>query len=298
VADLQLAMAVLTETSLHPTFDLVPPVPWPDPNKVPVEGLRIGFYTDNGYFPAAPALRRAVEEAAEALRKRAASIASFTPPDVAEAVRIFLGAVSAGGGKDYKRLLGDEKPIPQIAGMFRGLSSPPFVMSIVQKLMVARGQRYLAYQIQCMGPRSTEKYWEVVESRTQYRAHFHRLLDEGGLDAILCPPVALPTLTHGSSEHLFPALSYAFMYNVLGTPAGVVAVTRVRPGEESDRSVSRDKTDITARAVEQGSVGLPVGVQIVARHWREDIVLAVTAALEAHFRSTPDYPECPDLSTD
>jgi fatty acid amide hydrolase len=35
---------------------------------------------------------------------------------------------------------------------------------------------------------------------------------------------------------------------------------------------------------------LPVGVQVVARHWREDIVLAVMAALEDHFRSTPDYP--------
>jgi fatty acid amide hydrolase len=298
VADLELAMAVLAETSLNVTHDLVPPVPWPDPSRVRVEGLRIGFYTDNGYFPAAPALRRAVEEAAEALREHGASVAPFTPPDAAEAVRIFLGALSAGGGKDYKRLLGDEKPIPQVAGMFQGLSSPPFVMSIVQKVMAARGQRYLAYMMQCMGVRSTEKYWELVEARTEYRARFLRTLDTGNFDAIICPPFALPALTHGSSEHLFPALSYAFVYNVLGAPAGVVAATQVRPSEESDRDVSRDKADITAQAVERGSAGLPVGVQVVARHWREDIMLAVMAALEAHFRSTPDYPERPDLSAD
>jgi len=31
-------------------------------------------------------------------------------------------------------------------------------------------------------------------------------------------------------------------------------------------------------------------VQVIARHWREDIALAVMAALEAHFRQQPDYP--------
>jgi fatty acid amide hydrolase len=46
VADLQLAMEVFAETSLHVTYDLVPPVPWPDPAKVQVEALRIGFYAD------------------------------------------------------------------------------------------------------------------------------------------------------------------------------------------------------------------------------------------------------------
>ena len=35
-----------------------------------------------------------------------------------------------------------------------------------------------------------------------------------------------------------------------------------------------------AHAVEMGSTGLPVGVQVVARSWREDIVLALMAALE------------------
>ncbi len=189
----------------------------------------------------------------------------------------------------------DEKPIPQVAGMFRGLSSPPFIMSIIQKLMDARGQRHLAYMLQFMGPRSTEKYWELVEARTEYRANFHHLLDEGGFDAIICPPVALPALTHGSSEHLFPALSYAFMYNVIGAPAGVVAVTRVRPGEESDRVVSKDMADITAQAVERGSTGLPVGVQVVARHWQEDIVLAVMAAIEDVVKKKPDYPKTPTM---
>ena len=75
----------------------------------------------------------------------------------------------------------------------------------------------------------------------------------------------------------------------------MVAATRVRPGEESDRPPSRDPVERAARAVEEGSAGLPVGVQVVARHWREDVALAVMAALEAHFRNRPDYPARPPL---
>ncbi|NOZ29850.1 MAG: amidase [Chloroflexi bacterium] len=290
VADLQLAMAIFAETSLETTFDMVPPVPWPDPAKVDVSTLHIGYYTDNGYFPASPALRRAVEEAAEALRAMGAIVAPFTPPDAAEAIRIFLGSASAGGGADFKQLLGDEKPIPQMQNMFRSMSTPALVMRFLPKIMGARGQNYVAHMIECMGARSTQAYWEIVEARTAYRAQFVRSLEEGGFDAILCPPCALPAIIHGTSGDLFPAMSYGLPYNVIGAPAGVVAATRVRPGEESDRPVGRDLVEITAQQVEQDSAGLPVGVQVVARHWREDIALAVMAALEAHFRTRPDYP--------
>ena len=298
VADIQLAMALFAETSQETTGDLVPPVPWPDPAAVQVKGMRLGMYTDNSYFPTSPALRRAVEEAANALRERGATVEPFTPPDAAEGVRIFLGAVSAGGGKDYKRLLGSEKPISQVAGMLQGAWSPPFVLAIVARIMAARGQHHLVRAIRNMGACSTDKYWELVEARNRYRTRFHQALDEGGFAAILCPPLALPALTHGASEHLLPAVTYALVYNVLGTPAGVVSITKVRPGEESDREVSKDMADITARAVEQGSAGLPVAVQVVARHWREDIVLAVMAELEDHFQATPDYPARPDFGID
>ncbi len=257
---------------------------------------KIGMYTDNGYFPASPALRRAVTEAADALRARGATVAPFTPPDVAEAMRIFLGAVSAGGGKDYKRLLGDEKPLPQVAGMFQGVWSPPFVLPVIARLMATRGQHHLARAIQAMGARPTENYWQLVEARNRYRMRFHQALDEGNFAAVLCPPFALPAVTHGATAQLFPAATYAIVYNVLGAPAGVVSITKVRPGEESDRVVGNDLADITAHTVEQGSAGLPVAVQVVARHWQEEIVLAVMAALEAHFRATPDYPARPDFN--
>ncbi|NOH02663.1 MAG: hypothetical protein HND47_12245 [Chloroflexi bacterium] len=80
-----------------------------------------------------------------------------------------------------------------------------------------------------------------------------------------------------------------------GLGAGVVAAGRVRAGEESDRQPSRDSVEQAALRVETGSVGLPVGVQVAARHWREDVALAVMSALEKHFESQSDYPTRPNL---
>ncbi len=293
VADLSLAMEVMAETSLSFTSDGVPPVPWPDPRQINVQGMRIGYYETNGLFSAAPAIRRVVREAAAMLEEQGASVAPIAPPDPAEGMRLFLGAVSAGGGGDYLRLLDGEKPIPQVAGLFRGFTSTPsLVTSILQKILNWRGQQHLARMVGWMGPRSTEAYWQLVEQRTAYRNRFLRSLDEGGFDALVCPPTALPALTHGSTQHLFAAFTDAYTYNVLGFPAGVVAASRVRPDEESDgeRLPSRDLTNITAQAVEQGSAGLPVGVQVVARPWREDIVLALMHALEQAFAAGSDYP--------
>ncbi len=77
--------------------------------------------------------------------------------------------------------------------------------------------------------------------------------------------------------------------------AGVVAATRVRAGEESDRAPSRDLVERAARIAETGSAGLPVGVQVVARHWREDVALAVMGALEEHVRTQPEHPARPPI---
>jgi fatty acid amide hydrolase len=121
--------------------------------------------------------------------------------------------------------------------------------------------------------------------RNAYRLAFLQLLD-----VVICPPVALPAFTHGSSEHLFPAVTYALVYNVLGAPAGVVSISTVRPGEDTGREESKDRADITARSVEVGSAGLPLGIQVVGRHWDDQRVLAVMGALEECFRDTPDHP--------
>jgi len=74
-------------------------------------------------------------------------------------------------------------------------------------------------------------------------------------DVIVCPVCSFPGMVHGSTYDRLPAFSYTMTYNLSGWPAAVV-----RAG------TSRE--------------GLPIGVQIVARPWREDVALAVAAKIE------------------
>jgi fatty acid amide hydrolase len=247
-------MNILAAPGLNTLDPSVPPVPWPDPDDVSLAGLRIGMYTDNGLFSVAPAIRRAVKQAAQILRIRGVIIESWNPPDVSEAVRIFVGLRTADGFAGYRRLLGDDPLDPRIAAALQ---------SFGEALTV-------------------DQYWQLVEAGNQYRQRFMTALEVRRLDALLCPPYGLPAPPHGSSSALnvTNAGSYAVLYNLLGFPAGVAPITRVLPGEESERRVGEDTVERAARAVEMNSAGLPTGVQVVARPWREDIVLALLAALE------------------
>jgi amidase len=99
------------------------------------------------------------------------------------------------------------------------------------------------------------EYWPALH---RFRARMFAFLED--YDAILspvCPQAALP---HGSSieEQTFKGFSYTMTYNLTGWPAAVA-----RCG--------------------QTAAGLPIGVQIAAHPWREDVALRIAVQLESAF---------------
>ena len=295
VADLVLAMKVLAAPGQEDFDPGIAPVPLGDPAHITIKNLRVATYTDNGLMKAAPALRRAVGEAAAALRERGVEVEEWTPPDVHEAWRIYTGLLFGDGTVSARRLLGRSKRDWRINRIVRIAALPKGLLSASYWPLKAAGQARTARAARCLGALSVDSYWQLVLKRKHYRARFLAELQTRGFDAIICPPDALPALCHGSSFYVGDALSYTHLYNLLGMPAGVVAATRVQEGEESDRVPGIDIVELNARKVETGSAGLPVGVQVVARHWREDIVLALMSILEEHFKGQPSYPSRPPL---
>ena len=76
-------------------------------------------------------------------------------------------------------------------------------------------------------------------------------------DILLCPASATPAVRHGETRSSDTS-NYQQLFNLTGWPAAVV-----RCGASDD--------------------GLPIGVQVVGRPWRETTVLEVAAALESEF---------------
>lgn len=104
-------------------------------------------------------------------------------------------------------------------------------------------------------PMEISKFTALLEEVDRFRSAMHTFMQN--YDVILCPVCAFAAQPHGSTlgEEAQKGFSYTGTYNITGWPAAVV-----RGGTSSE--------------------GLPIGVQIVARPWREDVALAVAQYLE------------------
>ncbi len=297
VADLALAMSVLAAPGQEAFDPTIEPRPWLDPKAIDIASLRVGMYEDDSWFRPSPAVRRAVREAGHALEGLGARVEPFRPPDVGEALRLFIAVLSADGLRTFHEALRGQPIDPRLKAFLAISRIPRTVRPLVAATMTVVGRPHAALAVRAAGPWPAD-HFRVLDSEVRgYRERFLASLDAAGVDALVCPPHALAALTHGTGDDLTAITvgSYATVFNVLGFPAGVVPVTRVRAGEESDRSRRRDVPTRKALAVEHGSVGLPIGVQVVARSWREHVVLGVMAALEAACRSWTDFPVEPPL---
>jgi len=104
-------------------------------------------------------------------------------------------------------------------------------------------------------PLGVAEYTAMLEEVDRFRSEMLAFMQH--YDVILCPVCAFPAPPHGTTftEEMWKGFSYTGAYNMTGWPGAVV-----RAGTSPE--------------------GLPIGVQIVARPWREDVALAVARHLE------------------
>jgi len=100
---------------------------------------------------------------------------------------------------------------------------------------------------------STAEFGALVARWDKFRSGMLRFMQN--YDVLLSPVCAFPGMVHGSTYQQLASFSYTMTYNLTGWPAAVVRAG-TSPG------------------------GLPIGVQIAARPWREDVALAVAQYLQ------------------
>jgi len=111
-------------------------------------------------------------------------------------------------------------------------------------------------------PHTGQTLLDAWTQRDEVRAQVFTQMRE--YPVLLCPVASIPAFKHGERSwkvegktvQYLDAWSYTEWFNLLGTPAVVVPVG-------------------------QSAEGLPIGVQIVAHPWEEELALAVAAELEA-----------------
>ena len=261
-----------------------------------VRGFHVGYYENAGWLRASPALARAAREAAALFESLGAHVVPFEPPHVETALDLFYGIMSADGGRGAIDALGSDTRDRRVSALLAIATKPRAFVALVERVLAVAGQHGLLQMVRNYGFADTRHYWKLVEGLRAYARIFERAMDAspgGPLDLIVAPPVGLPALPHGMSETVGTAGAYAPLYNLLGYPCGTLPFTRVRADEETFRAPSRDRVAGGAYDTERGSAGLPAGIQIVGRPWREDTVLAAMEAIEAIVRVRDDYPHTP-----
>jgi amidase len=207
----------------------VVPMPYGDPMAVPVEKLRIAYFTDNGIMRPDADTAVTVQRAAQALGAR-----ECRPPGIDRTYELEMKYLAPDGGdglRGFLQAIGSTRTHPLLEGWLR---------------------KHEPYRTSVGG---FGAYWAELD---EFRAGMHAFLND--YDAVVSPVAAFAALPHGKSidDDVFPGFSYTMTYNMTGWPAAVV-----RCGETRE--------------------GLPIGVQVAAAPWREDVALAVAQRLEDLF---------------
>ena len=257
-----------------------------DSESAPIDQLRVGVWEDDGVFSPSPAVRRAVQETADALRRRGADVRPLRFPRWKQALRSYFQLMGADGGARFRAILRHDQADWRLKRLVNIGGLPGWLRRVAAAGLRICGQGRLADLVAATGALAPSEWDAAVEAaQTLQREIRADLADQ--CDVWISPPFALPAIRHGSSSDLLLAASYAYIPNFLDLPAGVASVTRVKAGEESDRGWSVRIGDFAARRSERGSAGLPVGVQVVGQQWREDQVIAAMVAIEDAFGGGP-----------
>jgi fatty acid amide hydrolase 2 len=214
-----------------------------DPATVDLGSLRVIDVPDNGLVRPSAELRAAQERVVERLRARGARVVQRTFPHLRESIQIWGAALDALGGPSFAEMLGEGVPV-------RGRHTFP-------RWFLRRSPHTLP----ALGLLLLERIPELMPNEGKRLAEAARTLraeveDALGDDGVLLYP-SYPRTAPRHRAPLFPPIGFAYtaILNVLELP-----VTQVPLG--LDRR------------------GVPLGVQVAARHANDHMTIAVAMDLE------------------
>jgi len=304
VEDLIEVCAAVWDKPYYDSDIRIPPLPFRREATEVKRPLRIGWYTDGYVYPEpCRSVVRAVEEARDALAAAGHTLLHVQPWEACPLADIIgcdialerltdtdgglvVGAVPLSSGSN------DSHPDHWTHPACQALVPKPGTKSTVHTKMP---------------PTNTPKrYQAALAARDRLRDKFAGFWKANELDLLLCPvfpfpPPPVEEVRKGSGRYI-----HTRIYNFLDYAAGVVPATRVT---EEDLLQGYDaKTDdvplaeMATLAVE-GSLGLPVAVQLVAPPWREELCLGGMLEVQrllafdgnAHVRLSPTPRRPPSL---
>jgi amidase len=231
VADLALALPLISGPDFRDST--IVGMPLMDHKAVPLSGLKLAFFDDDGAATPTKEISAAVRDSAKAFMDAGVKVEEKRTPDSEKAGTVYTDMSRGDGGVGTRAFL-KSVGTDEISPLFeKALTSAPGMANPTEAL-------------------AAFVRWNLFNNAML------RFME--GYDAVLSPVAPWPALAHGTTfdDANRKGVGYAQMYNLTGWPS-----VTVRVGTSPE--------------------GLPLGVQVAARPWREDVALALAAHLEKTF---------------
>jgi Asp-tRNA(Asn)/Glu-tRNA(Gln) amidotransferase A subunit family amidase len=252
--------------------------------------LKVGYMETDGFFESCESVKRAVREAAQALREAGHEVVPFTMPLPAEEYFITYCALLAADGNwhGFMEALEGEELSENYKQLHMYTNMPNFIRPILGKFLSWYGEERKAKMLTTLknGGYHVREYWDHIGDFHDKIKAWDVAFKAQGLDALILPTVALPAPKHHTIAEMLPCIANSMLMNFLHWPAGSVPVTTVGDGEDryySDAELppgQRDSFAKLASACMEGSKGLPVGVQVAAPRWEDERCLCLMRQIE------------------
>ena len=221
VADLELAMRLLA----YPDEEDFTSPPVPLIEECELKGLRVAFFTSNGFAPCTQVVRDAVTKCAALLGELGALVEEQRPPGVQDAYELELALFGADGAQGIDTYL-----------LATGSTEVhPFLTAFLDHMRPYGGSASALAQ----------RFAQWDGYRADMRKFFTRY------DVVLCPIYTQAALEHGGSLSLsnFQGFSYTMAWNLAGAPAATVRCAEEAGLPINVQVVAAPWHDLTALAV-------------------------------------------------
>ena len=157
---------------------------------------------------------------------------------------------------------------------------PNIIRFVLVKLFPLIGEYRASLLLNSTHSKSAYELWDFVAQQKLYIQDYWASWDSNQLDLAIAPGQTLPPYKHGQSKDLQLTCQTTFLNNLVPSCAGAVPITLVQNDEQYYEDNWNDRYTKLAKNVMQHSAGLPCGIQVIAKPFKEELVLRLMKEIE------------------
>ncbi|CAI4227918.1 unnamed protein product [Auanema sp. JU1783] len=283
---IEFCQAIWDCPALYSSDDYLAPVGFQKNLLYSKEPLRIGYYVTDNYIKAVPAYERAVRMCVKILESLGHECIAFDVPASQKFFPLVAANISADGGVFLNNKLDEDLYDPDCDFGFVARKLSPFLKQVLSYLVPFPKLSELLRSV----PRTAGDMRKITEETKVYRRDFLEKMKSENISVIISPVMSVYPPKHHVAPQIMQACNYTALYNLLDFAAGTVPVTTVT--EEDERELQNYRaSDPIERLIKQqseNSIGMPIGVQVAAPPYKEEVALRVLQILFENNNAKPD----------